>query len=627
MRVSTGEALPAPAGGRRQCLEVSVATPLSTILPASPGALFLIVLLLTAGAPALGTPRAASGLDRDALTRQAKELVKQDKHEQALEVYSRLLRTHPRDTDLHRKYQNCLMTLDRGREARQRYRYRLRKDPTPQNWYLLGRILEEPDDAQAHFEEAIRLDSTYAWGYYGLARRLEEKQEFRPAAQLIRRALDLGLQEENAWYWAGWCYEKLGLNRHAVAAYRRYLAESDGDDALYVGHKIEILQGDFSTVLAHILVALGPVLGWFWYIRRKKTMGSISWPNSLMLVVAGAVFSAYLLTDWLYEEVYAAGVTELMYQHPLPQRLARHFLVVGPLEEFSKWVFVVLLAYVTRFIRNPLDGLICGASVAIGFAWAENVHYMFYEGWPLAITRGVICVPIHMICSGLWGYGLGLVRVTANKKRAWLGMGLSLMAGAFFHGLYNASNELKRWQEASEITLYAGLATPLAVYVLARVFRRHVRLARLWTAYHRRSASLRRQVADLLDERTVLEALGVRRGSAKARRQWSACVNVVTQRALERLAKTLEGEAAQRVENLLAKPEVKSREVHDLLREVASIDEVVEQECRQFEAQVGATGGPWRQRWRRRQLRRRVAWELQVEAMPAGPVRMYADAG
>jgi len=133
------------------------------------------------------------------------------------------------------------------------------------------------------------------------------------------------------------------------------------------------------------------------------SLGNLSQLYTPLLVIAGSVFSAFLLTDWLYEGVHRAGGTELMYLHPLPQRLARHFLVVGPVEEFSKWVFVMLLAYWTKFIKNPLDGTICGACIAIGFAWAENVQYMFDDGWPAAVYRGVICIPTHMVFSGLWG--------------------------------------------------------------------------------------------------------------------------------------------------------------------------------------------------------------------------------
>ena len=404
----------------------------------------MLVPLIVSGSPRPTAVGARVDADRERLMRQGKELVDEEKFDRAVEVYSRLIRSFPEETDFHREYQICLVMLGRSHEARNQYRRRLKADPTrAQNWYLLGRMLDQAEEARRHFEEATRLDSTYPWGYYGLACFSAEQEEYGKATKLLRRALELGLEENHAYYRAGWCYEKSGMPSHAVAAYRRYLWDADADEVLYIRNKIKVLQGDFSTVLAYVLVAFVPALGWFWYIRRKKTIGSVSWQNSFMLVIAGAVFSAFLLTDWLYEGVQGAGGTEFMYQHPLPHRLVRHFLVVGPLEELSKWIFVMLLAYWTRLIRDPLDGLICGACIAIGFAWAEDVKYMFHGGWPLAISRGVM--PVHMICSGLWGYGLGLVRVTRNQRKAWLGMGLSLMAGAFFHGLWNASIEFRKW--------------------------------------------------------------------------------------------------------------------------------------------------------------------------------------
>ena len=229
-----------------------------------------------------------------------------------------------------------------------------------------------------------------------------------------------------------------------------------------------------------------------------------------------------------------------------------------------------------------------------------------------------------MICSGLWGYGLGLVRVTRNQRKAWLGMGLSLMAGAFFHGLWNASIEFRKWQDASELTLYAGLATPVVLYLLVRVFRHHLMLARLRTAFYRRSLALKRQVAGIVDQSLVLQAWNLRPGSAKARKYWSATVNVVAQNVLGRLARTLAEGASGRLDMMLTRPQTKSREVYALLREVGGVDEVIASECRKVEQQIAAgTGNTWREKWKNRRLQRCIRWEVKAESMPYGPVRVH----
>ena len=616
----------APYIGARDCIDLAEDGEgvLGAVLPYRFVLLLIFVPLTVTGSPGSRSPVSRADADRERLRSQGKELIDGGKYERALEVYSRLIRANPEETNPHRKYQDCLVLLDRAHEARRQYRGRLRAAPTrAQNWYLMGRLLDRDEEARRHFEEATRLEPTYAWGYYGLAHYWANEEAHDEAIRLLRIVLELGLEERDAYYLAGWSYEELGMPEQAISAYRRYLRDADADEVHYIRNKIKLLQGDFSTILAYVVVAFGPVLGWFWYIRRKRTIGSVSWQNSLMLVIAGAVFSAFLLTDWLYGGVHRAGETEFMSLHPLPHRLARHFLVVGPVEEFSKWIFVMLLAYWTRFIRDPLDGVICGACVAIGFAWVENVQYMFRDGWGLAISRGAVCVPTHMVFSGLWGYGLGLARITPNKKKAWLGMGLSLMAGAFFHGLYNASIEFRRWQNANELTLYAGLATPVVVYLLVRIFRRHLMLARLWTAFYRRSLTLKREVAGVVDWPAVHKACKLRPDTTRGRKYWSATVNVVAQNVMRRLARTLPEGASERVGMMLSRPGVKSREVYALLREIGGVDEVIASECRELERQMAAgTGSAWRDKWRNRRLRKRIRWQMDVESMPGGPVRI-----
>jgi len=251
---------------------------------------WLVLVLVLAPLIVSGSPRSTAfgsraDADRQRLMHEGKELVDEEKFERALEAYSRLIRAFPEETDPHRKYQNCLVMLGRAHEARHQYRRRLRADSTrAQSWYLMGRLLDRDQGGRRHFEEAIRLDPTYPWGYYGLAHHWAKEEAHDEVIRFLRISLDLGLEERYAYALAGWSYEELGMPDRAVSAYRRYLRDADADEVLYIRNKIKVLQGDLSTVLAYVLVALGPALGWFWYVRRKRTIGSISWQNSLMLV-------------------------------------------------------------------------------------------------------------------------------------------------------------------------------------------------------------------------------------------------------------------------------------------------------------------------------------------------------
>ena len=94
----------------------------------------------------------------------------------------------------------------------------------------------------------------------------------------------------------------------------------------------------------------------------------------LMLVVAGAVFCAFIVVHWLYD-LMAPLSSELTGLHPLPYRLLREFCVVGPVEEGAKWLFVLALAYLTGLIDHPLDGMLCAASIAIGSRYTSPPHH------------------------------------------------------------------------------------------------------------------------------------------------------------------------------------------------------------------------------------------------------------
>ena len=51
---------------------------------------------------------------------------------------------------------------------------------------------------------------------------------------------------------------------------------------------------------------------------------------------------------------------------------------------------------------------------------------------------------------------------------------------------------------------------------------------------------------------------------------------------------------------------------------------MIASECRQFEHQVtGGAARTWREKRKTRKLRKRVQWEVKIEAMPFGPVGVF----
>jgi RsiW-degrading membrane proteinase PrsW (M82 family) len=590
--------------------------------------LVLSVILLMSFFPSLSGAEIPGSFSSSATSQQADDLFEQERFEKALSLYEKLKNTYPEDTRYHRRFQDCLRVLDREKQALRFYREQLRLQPrNPQSWYLLGRLLDDEPEGRRYLTKAIRLGPQYPWGYYGLAVHQGNREQYRSALPLVRRAIALDIDEPKAHYLEGYFCQKLDQDQQAIEAYRQFLQEdSHFKYRDLIANRIWWLSGDVAPLRFYLVMALVPTILWLYYTRRRMWLvGPFSWKLATVLVAAGAGLSCWLLADWLYELI-RPQLREINYLHPLPYRLAKHFLFVGPIEEFAKWIVVLVLAYWTGRIRHPLDGMICAAWVAIGFALAENVKYMWWEGWPKIINRGLLCVPVHLVVSAIWGYGLGLARITVDRRKAWLGAGLSLMAGAGLHGLYNSSVEFLRWEDASELELYAAWSPLAAMAFLIWFFRRYVGRARLWSPLFRKSLALKRQVATCLNADLLHRALKLKTGSPKARRHWSAAVNIVTQETLERLRRRLSPEQAQQLEILLKDRKHPSRDVLDFWGDVRDIQAVVEEACQSFENLLERKKShTWKERKKLRKMKRRIAHEIHLESVPWGPVRSYKE--
>ena len=115
--------------------------------------------------------------------------------------------------------------------------------------------------------------------------------------------------------------------------------------------------------------------------------------------------------------------------------------VVGPLvEEILK--FTIILFYCSRLdeFDEPMDGLVYGATAALGFAMAENFDYVYNAGnfgttWQdVAWTRAFLTAPMHASCGIFIGFSFSYYYFY-NKNIIFLIIGL--FTAIIFHFLYN----------------------------------------------------------------------------------------------------------------------------------------------------------------------------------------------
>ena len=114
---------------------------------------------------------------------------------------------------------------------------------------------------------------------------------------------------------------------------------------------------------------------------------------------------------------------------------------VGPfVEEILK--FLIILLYCSRLddFDEPMDGLVYGATAALGFAMAENFDYVYNASeygttWQdIAWIRAFLTAPMHAACGAIIGFSFSYYYFY-NKNIFFLITGLFI--AIILHFLYN----------------------------------------------------------------------------------------------------------------------------------------------------------------------------------------------
>jgi len=110
------------------------------------------------------------------------------------------------------------------------------------------------------------------------------------------------------------------------------------------------------------------------------------------------------------------------------------FLGAAIPEESAK--LLVIRGYCARLpsFDEPMDGLVYGATAALGFALFENIVYVAQGTMFTAIIRGLTAVPGHAILGAMIGYSISSAMFEPeSRSRTWKG----LVAAILCHGSYN----------------------------------------------------------------------------------------------------------------------------------------------------------------------------------------------
>ncbi len=117
-----------------------------------------------------------------------------------------------------------------------------------------------------------------------------------------------------------------------------------------------------------------------------------------------------------------------------------HFLIVGPVEEFTKFLIFIFLTGMFKSIKEPRDGVLQAVSVALGFALMENFLYALNYGIEVLLIRSILGVIGHTTYAAIWGFAWSASVYTTDKNskspdRFYI-IPFILFA-SMFHGVYN----------------------------------------------------------------------------------------------------------------------------------------------------------------------------------------------
>ena len=113
------------------------------------------------------------------------------------------------------------------------------------------------------------------------------------------------------------------------------------------------------------------------------------------------------------------------------------FLLVSFFEEGCKWISTRFFGYNSKYFDEAYDIIVYASFVALGFAFLENIMYVFTYGVNAAILRAVISVPGHLSFGIMMGYYMLLAKLSKTKKNHRKYMIYSFIFPILIHGSYD----------------------------------------------------------------------------------------------------------------------------------------------------------------------------------------------
>lgn len=175
--------------------------------------------------------------------------------------------------------------------------------------------------------------------------------------------------------------------------------------------------------------------GYFYYFIGKR---SVDFRTGIAITLFTAFIGIHLVTILWKMPPFSLirGYTDT--GADIVKMLIGFTLGTGIIEELTKAVPVLIIAYGMGKLEKPMDGIFYGFMSGLGFGIAEGVLYITASlGNPVAVLLRITSLPfMHALWAGIIGYFIGLAQV--NKERGTALVVIGFTVSVVSHGAYDA---------------------------------------------------------------------------------------------------------------------------------------------------------------------------------------------
>ena len=199
-------------------------------------------------------------------------------------------------------------------------------------------------------------------------------------------------------------------------------------------HKIYVMRLIFYFILLPALLPVFLILRYVYLLDRneREPLGFV-----LKVVLYGAIFSVPCAAA----ERFLISLIS-MYYDPATVQFAwmENTVGVALVEEFSKWLVLMLLVWKNKNFDYRYDGIVYAVSASLGFAALENLLYVLNYGTGVSIGRAIFAIPGHATFGVFMGFFLSRAKtfwLDDKKNRMKICKLLALCIPMLIHGAYD----------------------------------------------------------------------------------------------------------------------------------------------------------------------------------------------